>query len=89
MAASLAGLLLAQTPLGGWAARGVTDAHRIPAVFRTASVVIALGTLGCLVFGVWVAALVIHGPVAFRGSVRRTEVAKDAPPRVARVSSDR
>jgi hypothetical protein len=89
MAASLAGVLLAQTPVGSWAARGVTDVHRIPAVFRTASVVIALGTLGCLVCGVWVAAFVVHGPAAFRGSIRRAAPAIDPPRRVPRVSSDR
>src|SRR5687767_14729824 len=56
MTASLAGLLLAQTPLAAWATRSVAEGHQIPSFFRAASVIISVGTLGCLVLGVWIAA---------------------------------
>jgi hypothetical protein len=87
--ASLAGMLLAQTPLAAWVARGATEVDRVPGIFRAASVMISVGTLACLVLGVWVAALVVHGGAAFRSSTLDRDPAKNPPPRIARVSSDR
>src|ERR1041385_4567245 len=42
------GLMVAHTPMAAWAAHGATDARRVPAAFRAASIAATLGTLGAV-----------------------------------------
>jgi hypothetical protein len=79
------GLMIAHTPMAAWAAHGVTDARRIPTVFRAASIAATLGTLALVMITVWIAAYVVHGPAAFRVPTRSPHTSAPLP----RASSDR
>ena len=80
-------LVLAHTPVARLAARASSDAGKIPNLLQAGSIAIAVGTLGVVVVTVWIAALVLHGPAAFRARRPAETPPESAPPPIARVSS--